>query len=241
LSGVFLLLLTFAFGFTGYLLPWNQIAVNATKVGLQSIEQAGQYLPAALADIPTKVREIIQGEPAVGQATLSRFYAIHVIVLPLIVFGLIGVHVLSVQLHGMSRGVDRPTGRAERFFPFFVLKDFWLWGVVFFALFTVAICLPFESFSSFPLFQPYDALGSTPDGVKPEWYFYFVYYPLELLPFWVVMLAQNVLVAALIAAPWLFSRTSRRALRVLAAVAALYLFVMTVFGHAIYVAFKGGQ
>jgi len=239
LSGVFLLLLTFGFGFTGYLLPWNQIAVNATKVGLQSIVQAGQYLPGPLADVPARIKEIIQGEPAVGQATLSRFYAVHVIVLPLIVFGLLGVHLLSVQLHGMSPGVDRPTGRSERFFPFFVLRDFWLWGLVFFGLFTVALCLPFDSFSSFPLFQPFDALGSTPDGVKPEWYFYFVYYPLELLPFWVVMLGQNVVVAALLAAPWLFSRTSRRSLRVLTAIAALYLIVITVFGHAIYVAFKG--
>ena len=241
LSGVVLLLLTFAFGFTGYLLPWNQIAVNATKVGLQSIVQAGQYLPGSLADLPATIKEIIQGEPAVGQATLSRFYAIHVIVLPLTAFGLLGLHVLSVQLHGMSQGVDRPTGRAERFFPFFVLKDFWLWGVVFLGLFTIAMCLPFEAFSSFPLFQPFDALGSTPEGVKPEWYFYFVYYPLELLPFWVVMLGQNVAIAALLAAPWLFSRTSRRALRVLALIAALYLVVITVFGHDIYITFKGAH
>ena len=241
LSGVLLLLLTFAFGFTGYLLPWNQIAVNATKVGLQSIVQAGEYLPGPLADLPVKIKEIIQGEPAVGQATLSRFYATHVIVLPLIVFGLLGLHLLAVQLHGMSQGVDRPTGRTERFFPFFILRDFWLWGVVFFVLFVVALCLPFESFSAFPLFQPFDALGSTPEGIKPEWYFYFVYYPLELLPFWVVMAGQTVAVAGLLATPWLLANTSRRALRVVALATALYLMAITLFGHDIYVAFKGGS
>jgi cytochrome b6 len=240
LSGVFLLLFTFAFGFTGYLLPWNQIAVNATKVGLQSIVQAGQYLPGPLADLPARIKEVIQGEATVGQATLSRFHAIHVIVLPLVAFGLIGVHLLSVQLHGMSQGVERPTGRTERFFPFFILRDFWLWGIAFLALFTLALCLPFESFSSFPLFQPFDPLGSTPEGIKPEWYFYFVYYPLELLPFWAVMLGQTVAIAGLLATPWLFTRTSRRSLRVLTLAVAVYLIVVTLFGHDVSVAFKGG-
>ncbi|MEP7117577.1 MAG: hypothetical protein ABI880_08350, partial [Acidobacteriota bacterium] len=114
-------------------------------------------------------------------------------------------------------------------------------GAAFFVLFTVALCLPFDSFSSFPLFQPFDALGSTPDGVKPEWYFNFVYYPLELLPIWVVMLGQTLAVGVLLVAPWLFRTTGRRALRVLALVAAIYLIVITVFGNAVYVAFKGVQ
>lgn len=239
ISGGVLLLLTFTFGFTGYLLPWHQIAVNATKVGLQSIEEAGRYLPGPLADFPRQIKEIIQGEAAVGQATLSRFYAIHVMVLPLVFIGTLGLHLLSVQLHGMSKGVDKPSRRTERFFPFFILKDFSLWGIVFFVLFTVALCLPFESFFSFPLFQPYDPLGSTPDGIKPEWYFYFVYYPLELLPFWVVMLGQTVGIGVLFAAPWIFRNAGRRTLRVLAIVAALYLIVITLWGHHIYAMFKG--
>lgn len=240
-SGVVLLLLTFGFGFTGYLLPWHQIAVNATKVGLQTIEEAGQYLPGGLAEIPARIRETIQGEKAVGQATLSRFYALHVVLLPLAFFGILGLHLFSVQLHGMSQGVDRPTGRTERFFPFFIIKDFSVWGVVFFAVFVLALCLPFESFFSYPLFEPFDPLGSTPDGIKPEWYFYFMYYPLEMLPFWVVILAQNIVVAGLIAAPWIFRGTNRRTLRLLSIGAALYLIIMTIFGQAIYEMFKGGQ
>jgi len=238
-SGVMLLLITFGFGFTGYLLPWHQIAVNATKVGLQSIEEAGAYMPGALADLPRQFREIIQGEASVGQATLSRFYVLHVILLPLSIFAVLGLHLLSVQLHGMSKGVDEPARRTERFFPFFILKDFSLWGVIFLVFFIVALCLPFESFFSFPLFQPYDALGSTPDGIKPEWYFFFIYYPLELLPFWVVMVAQAVVVGGLFAAPWIFKRTSRRTLGVIAAAAAIYLIISTVFGQQIYEMIKG--
>lgn len=239
-SGLLLLLIAFGFGFTGYLLPWHQIAVNATKVGLQSIEEAGAYLPGSLAELPVRARELIQGEAAVGQATLSRFYALHVVGLPLLFFAVVGMHLLLVQLHGMSPGVDRSTGRSERFFPFFVLKDFSLWGMVFLVLFVVALCLPFESFYSYPLFAPYDPLGSTPEGIKPEWYFYFVYYPLELLPFWFVTLAMTAVMGVLFLAPWLFRGASRRTLSVLAAAAALYLFVMTVFGQQIYEFFKGG-
>jgi len=52
--GVLLLFLIFTMGFTGYLLPWNQIAVNATKVGLQSVDALGQLLPGALSSIDRK-------------------------------------------------------------------------------------------------------------------------------------------------------------------------------------------
>ncbi|MBL8858438.1 MAG: cytochrome b N-terminal domain-containing protein [Planctomycetes bacterium] len=239
-SGMSLALLVFAFGFTGYLLPWNQIAVNATKVGLQSVEAIGQYLPGELARWPIYVRETIQGEPSVGQATLSRFFAIHVIVLPLLTVGALGVHLLQVQIHGMSRGVDALKVKTEKFFPFFVIKDLSVWGVAFFVVAVVAMCLPFDAFLPYPLLEPYNPLGSTPDGIKPEWYFFFVYYPLELLPYWAVIAGSTVVGGALFLAPWIFARTTRRTLTVLAVAGALYFVVITLFGHAIYEALKGG-
>lgn len=240
-SGVFLLFVTFAFGFTGYLLPWNQIAVNATKVGLQSIEMVGTYLPRQAAHWPVKLREIIQGGPTVGQATLSRFFAAHVVVLPMLIILLLGLHLFSVQLHGMNAGTDRPTGKTEKFFPFYALKDFSIWGIAFLILFALGLCFPFDSLSPYPLFQPFDPLGSTPDGIKPEWYFYFLYYPLELLPFWVIGLGMLAIVTGLILTPFIFSHTRRRTLKIIAAAAALYLVIMTVFGHQIYTLVKGGK
>lgn len=240
-SGVLLLLITFGFGFTGYLLPWHQIAVNATKVGLQSVEEVGAYLPGALADIPRQIKEAIQGEAAVGQATLSRFYALHVVVLPFAIFMVLGLHLFMVQVHGMSQGVDKPTGKREKFFPIFVLKDFSLWGVVFFVLFVLALCLPFESFFHYPLFEPFDPQGSTPEGIKPEWYFFFVYYPLELLPFWLVMGVTNIAIVVLLLAPWVFRRTSRATLRNIALAATAYLVIITLFGQQIYEFFKGAH
>jgi cytochrome b6 len=234
IMGVLLLFLTFTFGFTGYLLPWNQIAVNATKVGLQSIEYVGEYLPGQLASIPTILRETFQGEASVGQSTLGRFYALHVVILPLALALLLGVHLFSVQLHGMSQGVDQPAKKFEKFMSIFVFKDLTLWATVFLILFVMALCVPFESFLPFPLLAPFNALGSTPAGIKPEWYFFFVYYPLELLPFWVILLASGVAVIVLLAAPWIFKGTSRASCRWLALAGFAYFVVMTVFGEQIY-------
>lgn len=238
--GVALLLITFGFGFSGYLLPWNQIAVNATKIGLQSIEAIGQYLPASLQHIPTYIRETIQGEATVGQATLSRFFVLHVVVLPLLTFGLIGLHLFGVQLHGMSKGIPGDVTKFEKFFPTFVMKDFSTWGVVFFIVFVLAVCLPFDAFFSFPLMDPYNARGSTPDGIKPEWYFYMMYYPLELLPYWLVMAVMNGGIIVLLLAPWIFKNTSIKVMRILAIGFALYFGIITLFGDVIYHLVKGG-
>jgi len=233
IMGVLLLLITFTFGFTGYLLPWNQIAVNASKVGLQSIEAAGQYLPGALSKLPHTVIEIFQGEATVGQSTLGRFYAMHVVLLPLALIALLGAHLLQVQIHGMSQGVDVPAKKTEKFFPVFFFKDITLWTSVFLILFIVASIIPFDAFLPFPLLEPYNALGSTPAGIKPEWYFYFVYYPLEMLPFWVILLGSLIVMGVLIFTPWIFKGTSRKTLKLIAGAATAYLVIMTLFGDKI--------
>jgi cytochrome b6 len=240
LSGVMLLLVTYAFGFTGYLLPWNQIAVNATKVVFQSIEQVGQLLPSGLAHIPGIIRATIQGEPTIGQATLSRFFALHVVVLPFCIVLILGLHLLLIQLHGISEGVDTPSVRRERFFPYFILKDFSEWGIAFLILFALALCLPFESFFPYPLAEPYNALGATPEGIKPEWYFYFVYYPMEMLPFWVIVVGSNIGLVLLLLTPWIFRGTSRKTLTTLAILAGGYVMIMTIFGSTIFRLIKGG-
>ena len=238
-TGVLLLGITFAFGFTGYLLPWHQIAVNATKIGLQTIEEIGGYLPGQMAEWPRQAKEIIQGEASVGQATLSRFFSLHVIILPLAIFGVLGFHLVSVQLHGMSKGIEAKPRHMERFFPTFLLKDLRVWGIAFMVLFILGVCLPFESLFAYPLFEPFDPKGSTPDGIKPEWYFFWVYYPLELLPLWVILVGSTLLAVLLLATPWLFKNTNRQTLRLLAIVAGIYLVIMTLFGENIYHLFKG--
>jgi menaquinol-cytochrome c reductase cytochrome b subunit len=82
--GVVLLVLTLLMSFTGYLLPWDQLAYWAVTVGTA---MAG-FVPV----IGGTVEEILLGGPTVGSATLLRFYVLHVAVLPAILIGLIAVH-----------------------------------------------------------------------------------------------------------------------------------------------------
>lgn len=240
-TGVILLFITFGFAFTGYLLPWHQLSVNATKVALEFIGVVGQYLPGELSKMPHQLVELIQGGPTVGQETLSRFYAIHVVILPLTIFAILGLHLLLVQLHGISKGTDEKYVRTEKFFPDFLIKDFSLWAVTFLILFVLAITIPFDSFFAYPLMAPYDSLGSTPEGIKPEWYFYFIYYPMEMLPFWVILVASIILAVVLFLVPKIFAGTNRKTLRFLAILAFSYFVIMTLFGETIFNLVKGGH
>ncbi len=91
-SGVLLLLLTLTFGFTGYLLPWDQRAYWATTVGTEmahSVPLVGEYLSTAL-----------KGGGVIGQRTLSRFYALHVIILPWVLTFFLMSHLLMIRRQG---------------------------------------------------------------------------------------------------------------------------------------------
>jgi cytochrome b6 len=93
-SGVLLLVLTLAFGFTGYLLPWDQRAFWATTVGS---EIAGAIpVIGDLAMIFLRVGWDVTGE------TLSRFYALHIIALPLLTVAFMGAHFLMVRRQGIA-------------------------------------------------------------------------------------------------------------------------------------------
>ena len=92
--GVFLLLFVLGSGFTGYLLPWDQKAYWATVVGSEiagSVPWIGGFL-----------RETLVGGPDMGAATLTRFYALHMLVLPILISLLIGAHVFMVIRQGIS-------------------------------------------------------------------------------------------------------------------------------------------
>ena len=94
-SGVILLVVTLAFGFTGYLLPWDQRAFWATTVGS---EIAGAIpVIGNLALVFLRVGWEVSGE------TLSRFYALHVIVLPVFTIGLMALHFMMVRKLGIAR------------------------------------------------------------------------------------------------------------------------------------------
>jgi quinol-cytochrome oxidoreductase complex cytochrome b subunit len=95
--GVFLFLLTLGLSFTGYLLPWDQLAFWAITVGTN----IGSYAPL----IGKQVRELLLGGHSVGESALLRFYVLHVAVLPSLVVLLTIVHFWRVRKDG---GLSRP-------------------------------------------------------------------------------------------------------------------------------------
>jgi len=94
-SGVLLLLLTLGFGLTGYLLPWDQRAFWATTVATE----IGGAIPVIgdLVLVFARVGWVIAAE------TLTRFYALHILILPLVTIGLMGAHFLMVRRQGVAK------------------------------------------------------------------------------------------------------------------------------------------
>jgi ubiquinol-cytochrome c reductase cytochrome b subunit len=97
--GVVLLLLVIGFGFTGYLLPWDQKAYWATAVGTNIAGQTPFVGPI--------VSKVLKGSSELGAATLPRFYALHVLVLPALILVGLGVHLFLVVWHGISEPPER--------------------------------------------------------------------------------------------------------------------------------------
>jgi len=103
--GVGLLLCTLGLSFTGYLLPWDQLAFWAVTVGTNI---AG-YTPFAGED----ARRLLLGAPEVGEKALLRFYVLHIYVLPLAVTALLGVHIWRVRKDGFAGESPIGAKRAE--------------------------------------------------------------------------------------------------------------------------------
>lgn len=171
-SGVILFVLTLAFGFTGYLLPWNELAYFATKVGTEIV--------GVVPVVGGFLRTVARGGEDVTGATLTRFYAIHVALLPASIILLLGLHLLLVQRHGMSVPPDVERDGSTRgwmkFVPSFALRDMVGWLVALALLATLAAFFPAH------LGEKVDPFAPAPAGIKPEWYFMFMFHTLKLLP-----------------------------------------------------------
>jgi quinol-cytochrome oxidoreductase complex cytochrome b subunit len=169
-SGIVLLGLMLGFGFSGYLLPWNQISYFATKVGTD-VAGSTPLVGAAIA-------RILRGGDDVGAATLTRFFALHVMVLPMITAAFVLLHILLVQKNGMSTPpwVAESSVRQIKFFPNFFLRELMVWYGALAVLGALAAIFPWE------LGQKADLFASAPNGIRPEWYFLAQFYTLKLIP-----------------------------------------------------------
>jgi cytochrome b6 len=169
-SGIVLLGLLLGFGFSGYLLPWNQISYFATKVGADVAGSTPLVGPS--------IARILRGGDDVGAPTLTRFFALHVMVLPMITAALVALHVLLVQKNGMSTPpwISPTHVRQMKFFPNFFLREAMVWYGALAVLGALAAIFPWE------LGEKADPFASAPKGIRPEWYFLAQFYTLKLIP-----------------------------------------------------------
>lgn len=175
-SGIALLGLALAFGFSGYLLPWNTISYFATKVGTD--------MAAAVPVIGHQIARFLRGGNDVGGATLTRFFGFHVAVLPGITTLLLLAHLILVQKHGISSppGAEEESDRTGipipqmPFFPNFFLRELMAWYAALGVLGALAAIFPWE------LGVKADPFAPAPAGIRPEWYFLAPFYTLKLIP-----------------------------------------------------------
>ena len=167
-SGLALLGLAMGFGFSGYLLPWNELSFFATRIGTDMVSK----VPLAGGWLLTLLRG---GEEVTG-ATLTRFFGIHVAVLPMATAALVGLHLALIQRQGIHEPEHLPRRRPLPFLPNFVLREAVVWLLGLAALAALAAFFPWE------LGVKADPFAAAPAGIKPEWYFLFMFETLKLLP-----------------------------------------------------------
>jgi cytochrome b6 len=236
LTGIVLLFLMLGFGFSGYLLPWNELSFFATKVGTG--------IAGAVPIIGKFSLRLLRGGDDVTGATLSRFYGLHVAILPAITTALVAIHLLLVQRQGMSvpltveqrvkAGMPLPQ---MPFFPNYILRDVLAWYVVLALLAALAAFYPWE------LGKKADPFAAVPPGIRPEWYFLAMFHTLKLLPSHVLgfegerlgVVGFGLLAVVLVLVPFLDRRASRGerspVFTIMAVLGLVYLVTFTIIGH----------
>jgi len=173
-TGMLLFGIVLTFGFSGYLLPWNVLSYFATKVGTN--------VAGVVPIVGRTLLRFLRGGDDVTGATLSRFYGLHIAILPLLTTLILGLHLFLVQKQGMSvpPDVERVSaGRPLRTMPFvpnFLLRDLFGWLAALGVLAALGAIYPWE------LGQKADPFAPAPAGIRPEWYFVFMFQTLKYIP-----------------------------------------------------------
>jgi ubiquinol-cytochrome c reductase cytochrome b subunit len=207
LIGMVLFLVLMAEAFMGYVLPWGQMSYHGAQVIIN--------LFGAVPVVGEGLTEWIRGDYLVADATLNRFFALHVVALPMVILLLVVLHLGALHEVGSNNplGTDIKKHKDELgrpldgipFHPYYTVKD--IFGAAFF-LTIVAFILFFEPtvggwFLEHDNFTPANPLV-TPDHIKPVWYFTPFYAMLRAIPdklFGVMVMGGAVLILFLV--PWL--------------------------------------
>jgi len=224
--GMLIYLCLMAEAFFGYLLPWGQMSFW----GAQVIVNLFDALPVIGPDLSTWIR----GDFVVSDATLNRFFAFHVIALPLVLLGLVAAHIMALHEVGSNNpdGVDIKKHKDEQgrpldgipFHPYYTVKDIVGVVVFLFLFFTVVFFMPEMGgyFLEYNNFIPADPL-KTPPHIAPVWYFT-PYYSILRAITEEFMLVLAIGVAAYVVLIWLTARDSR--VKLVAAASGLVLVVL---------------
>ncbi|MDV3239069.1 MAG: cytochrome b N-terminal domain-containing protein, partial [Gammaproteobacteria bacterium] len=209
--GVLIYLCLMAEAFFGYLLPWGQMSYWGAQVIVN--------LFAAIPIIGEDLSVWIRGDYVIADATLNRFFAFHVIAVPLVLLGLVVAHLLALHEVGSNNpdGVEIKKNKDANgipkdgipFHPYYTVKD--IVGVVVFLIFFSIIVFFIPDGGGFflehPNFDPADPL-KTPPHIAPVWYFTPFYAILRAVPsFWGTqvwgVIAMGAAVVILFFLPWL--------------------------------------
>ena len=161
--GVLLLFCVLGLAFTGYLLPWDEKAYWATRVGLG--------ITGTIPLVGETLRTILQGGPDLGNLTLTRFFTLHGFILPMVLTMLATVHMYLFRLHGLTppwwRSPAQLKALEEPFWPGQAWKDAVLALVVLLVLGVWCWYWPAPLGAEADPSRPYQA--------RPEWYFMFLF------------------------------------------------------------------
>lgn len=206
-TGMFIYLTLMAEAFFGYLLPWGQMSYWGAQVIIS--------LFGAIPIVGDGLAEWIRGDYVVSDVTLNRFFAYHVIAMPLVLVGLVFVHIISLHEVGSNNpdGVDIKKHKDENgipldgipFHPYYTVKDI-VGAVVFLIFFSLVVFYAPEMggyFLEHANFVPADPL-QTPEHIAPVWYFTPFYAILRAIPsqLWGVI-AMGLSVFMFFLLPWL--------------------------------------
>nr|YP_010490521.1 cytochrome b [Regioscalpellum regium]UWM13007.1 cytochrome b [Regioscalpellum regium] len=172
MSGILILFLTMATAFVGYVLPWGQMSFWGATV-ITSLFSAIPYVGSILV-------QWIWGGFAVDNATLTRFFAFHFL-FPFMTMGMAAVHLLFLHQTGSNNPLGLKSNNDKiPFHPYFSFKDFLGFIIALFFLVCISLYYPYQ-LGDPDNFIPANPL-STPEHIKPEWYFLFAYAILRSIP-----------------------------------------------------------
>ncbi len=176
--GVVLFLLTLVFGFTGYSLVYEQMSYWAMQVGTE--------IAGATPIVGEWLASFLKGGEDIGQSTLTRFYAFHVILLPVITMGLIAIHIYLIRSLGVTdftfKGEEKKEKKTFPFWPDHAYTEMIMVSLIMLILIILSLL--------FPAYLGERANPNvTPLHIKPEWYFYPVFRLLKITNlFWGVII-----------------------------------------------------